>query len=297
MSKVTAKEIAKTIVQSFDVTSCKQLDECLEEAIRSLNPSLGKWLVYDQAEKYKNSVEKYINDYIQKTMKKGIPPRVSWSSSYSERLIGRGFAHRSASPEQKRQKKLLALMDDLQREITQLSADQFEILCCGLLSNMGCENVKRTRRTRDQGIDSFAILRLKETLRGVVLKVIGEAKRYSQHRKISEWKLRNFYGSLKMLERKDRRLEGILPHEFLDLEYDVHGYFFTTSGFSSDAEKFAEASAHKITTLDGEMIAYEMTRFSIGIVEDEQGLIFSRNIIFKQIEEMRAKFPIGSPSP
>lgn len=294
---MTAKEIAKTIIVSFDVTSCKQLDECLDEAIRSLNSSLGEWLVYDTAEKYKKSVKKYINDYIQKTVKKGIPPRVSWSSSDPNRLIGRGFAHRDASPEQKKQKKLLVLMDEIQRDIIQLSADQFEILCCGLLSDMGCENVKRTRRTRDQGIDSFAYLRLKKPLRGVVLKVIGEAKRYSQHRKISEWKLRNFYGSLKMLERKDKRLQGILPDGFLDSEYDVHGYFFATSGFSSDAEKFAEATAHKITTYDGEMVAYEMTRFSIGIVEDEQNPIFSTDRLLEQIEEMHAEFPIGSPSP
>jgi restriction endonuclease Mrr len=267
MPSIHPKEIADTIISTFDVKSCENLDTCIEKAILSAQLRLNTLELADIVESIRGRVRLHINRYISECVDRKIPARVSWSSSDPDRLVGRCFISREDSEDEALEKRRLALMDDVWEAIaSSLTPEQFETLCKRFLEYEGFDNPVITGHSHDGGIDLRAVYKPNIYL-SRPLDAACQAKRYRKDVKIAVRQLREFFGAIKS---QGKNVEI--------------AFFFTTATFSRDAKEFAKMT--KLWIADGEQIAYWLVKLSIGIIEKEEKTCFSSDLLIEWLSSL-----------
>lgn len=110
---------------------------------------------------------------------------------------------------------------ELQAILTTMPDPAFERLCAAIMVQNDAENPTVTGKSNDHGIDGTAIFPL-DKLKLFTFRVAWQCKRYSPSNKVSPSEIRDFRGSLD---------QGI-----------QHGIFFTTSTYTTEAEREARAA-------------------------------------------------------
>lgn len=282
-------EVATKIVKGDVVRPCKamQLDEAIEEAIRRNVPTLHPYQILEKATAIKRQVRHHIRKYIIESEKRYVVPRVRWSESDPERLLGRGFAPRTASVEAKVEACRLTLTETVQEALGRaLSWSEFQQLCARLFERLGF----RARTTvRDGGIDFVAVRMLSNMAGGrnlakdVVLRrillgeaklvVVGQAKGISPTDQVSPGLIRELHGAIDLigghrlsLEQRSR-ISGILQELDATSGDPVLGVFITSGRFSKEGRMIAARSGIEI--IDGEQLAQILLREGVGCIAEE----------------------------
>ena len=117
----------------------------------------------------------------------------------------------------------------------------FEHLCQRLLREIGFENVEITKRSHDEGIDGYGILKLNQL---ISLKTIFQCKRYKKT--VSREKIGDFRNAL--IGRAEK------------------GIIITTGTFSEDAKREANRDgADRIELIDGERLVALFEELELGV--------------------------------
>lgn len=277
-------EVAGKIVKGDVVRPCKaiQLDEAIEEAIRRNVPTLHPYQILEKATEIKRQVRHHIRKYIVESEKRYVVPRVRWSESDPERLLGRGFAPRTASAEARAEARRLTLTETLQEALgRELSWSEFQQLCARLFETLGF----RARITlRDGGIDFVAVRMLSNMASGqnlakdLVLRrilfgeaklvVLGQAKRISPADQVGPGLIRELHGTIDLIGGRRLSVEprspvsGILEELNAARGDPLLGVFITSGRFSKEARIVAVQSG--IEMIDGEQLAQILLREGIG---------------------------------
>ena len=115
----------------------------------------------------------------------------------------------------------------------------FERLCVGLLRKMGGQEMEVTQRTGDGGIDGVGYVEV-----GFVrFKVVMQAKRYNDSKKITGKQITDFLGSMQRFGAEK-------------------SVFITTTDFNTAARKLAKE--HLITLIDGMELIELMKQYNVG---------------------------------
>jgi hypothetical protein len=137
-------------------------------------------------------------------------------------------------------------------QLRSLAFDEFELLCCKVLELVGAHLVRKTRRTRDQGIDFYARLSLGDLSSDVFpfrrfqdslhIWILGQAKHYPGGR-VSSAEIRELLGSVHLARAKEFASGTGSFNDLAARSCDPLMALFVTSGeFSRDARSLAQRS-------------------------------------------------------
>jgi hypothetical protein len=212
----------------------------LIEVFRETYPGKPESEISELAEKGVPSVISAVLEDNNNRSLSGIPKRIELNSSSEDYLQGAAYIE-GKEPEPLRELKTrraqLGIYETFLRSIT---FGEFEKLCMKILSELGVENIRITKKTRDQGIDFFGNLPLykhifPDDINPTIQKqlrvwVIGQAKRYSRTT-VSTPELRELVGSVELAIGK--AFPDYATGDFTDLKVRVCDpvlYIFMTTG-------------------------------------------------------------------
>jgi len=293
MLKIGANKIADWIFINFKSFTVELLNVVVDEAIKNLDNSLNEMDRSDIVEEISPIVRGIINKYIKECVVRNIDPLIRWSTIDDRRLIGRTFVPTNADIITVKNINKLKLYEKIMTDLLTLDpVNEFEILCCILMSNDGIRDIKRTRPP-DHRIDFFGVYPgsgVPGSTFDFALKIIGQAKRYEK--RVSEPDVDTLVSAIKHLENRKPRLREILPDEFVDLECSVGGYFIVSGEFTGTAWELIRNQEEKLMGRDAFYISYFLYANKIGIIENGDDINFNIEELKKYIEERKAEFPV-----
>ena len=222
MKKISPVKIAELLIERFDVRKIQRLDDCIEEIIREVYPHLSMLQLAEKTEEIKEKVRRYIHKYIQIRELLNSPPKVRFSISDPDILIGYFYPSENSK---------YTLINEIQTMIAKISPNKFEELCGIILLLEGFHDIWLPKR--DEGVDIFA----KDKYNRLY---ICQVKRYPKDAKVPLNDLRALLGAKLNLE--------------LTLNLKFKALFFTSGCFSYEGLNFAKRN--KIILYDGEKIAF-----------------------------------------
>ena len=199
----------------------------------------------------------------------------SINSSAPDFLQGSAFVEPHDPPDVVKAKRARSQMAEYSSALSALTSREFEVLCTGLLSLLGVENVTTTPYSADEGIDFYGIMRADRFLapnqvfttfsRQMSIWLLGQAKHYTAN-KVATPDLRELVGSVELA--KAQAFGSVAPkYEYLKIRLcdPVFFLFFTTGNLTAAAWRLATRSG--VIALDGEMIAAFFSDHEIGIAD------------------------------
>lgn len=227
----------------------RKIKDILYELFKQDYPDLRAFELSEQrCSRYLNLLERSRNEDIEN----GRNPWFDFNSSSSEYIQGPCFVEPRDSDNVKRAKQNRVKTFSMQKVLENITFSQFELICTGTLHLLGARHFRRTKHSRDQGIDFYGELVLGDldTLESPFVKyhdnfrlwIVGQAKHYPEG-KVSTPEIRNLVGSINLARFKEYAsttdLMMTLPMKSCD---PVFAIFLTTGTFSRDARKLAENS-------------------------------------------------------
>ena len=210
-------------------------------------------------------------------------------NSVSERHIqGSCFVEPRNSSEEAEAKRRRANCIHLSEALSEVSYDEFEVLCARALTLWNVDKGVHTRRSGDQGIDFFGRMAFGETLTPTPIRpgaekqmhiwLVGQAKCYSSSR-VSTSEVREFVGSVNLARMKIFSGASNPLEELHMRAYDpVFLLFFTTGSISKNASCLLRRAG--VVSMDGQQLAIFMADRGVGIVDGSFELEAFRNWAF-----------------
>ncbi|MEF3402426.1 restriction endonuclease [Agromyces sp. CCNWLW203] len=206
----------------------------------------------------------------------GRPTRFEFNSSSEMHVQGACFPEPSDSPELKAAKVRRASGGAYLELLRSVTPREFEGVCRGVLSLLGCEDPVLTRASNDQGIDFFGTLSLEgRMIKGLGLPsvdknfrvwLVGQAKQYSAA--VSTPELRELAGAVALARASTFADDGSALTRLDVRVFDPVFYLFLAAGpLSADSRRLASRSG--IIALDGESVATLLADSGVGVVEGE----------------------------
>lgn len=215
---------------------------------------------------------------------RAVPCRFAFNDRRTDHLQGSSFIQVDDSEDIQKAKERRLNYDSFEAFLKNLTWDQFEACCRGILAELGCSDPKLTSLSNDQGIDFFGRLSLRERLGNQSILpsldsmldvwMVGQAKHY-QKTQVSTPDLRELVGSVQ-LARSKTYSDGGAALEGLDLRVcdPVFYLFFTTGTISRDGYKLLDASG--MISMNGAQVAAFLADNDIGVLDgsfDEDGAL------------------------
>ena len=201
----------------------------------------------------------------------------SINSSAPDFLQGSAFIEPRDSSDVAAHKRARARIADYSSALTALTPQDFEVLCGGILSLLGVENVTTTPYSADEGIDFYGVMHADKLLehsrnfpkftRQVSIWLLGQAKHYTKTN-VATPNLRDLVGSVELA--KSQAFGSVAP-KYKDLKIRVCDpvlfLFFTTGSLTANSWRLARKSG--VIALDGEMIADFLAGYEIGVADGD----------------------------
>jgi hypothetical protein len=160
--------------------------------------------------------------------------------------------------------------------IAEVSPDDFEAMCRGMLAELGVEDPVVTPHSSDEGIDFYGRLRLEGSLgvvtalpgiyRRLTVWMVGQAKHYRAIQSGTP-DIRAVVGAIDLARGK---AWGSPTDKYPDLDIrvcdPVFYLFFTTGDISADGWRLLEQSG--VVGMDGQMVAAFLADHSVGRVDE-----------------------------
>ncbi|NYE19618.1 restriction endonuclease [Microbacterium immunditiarum] len=202
------------------------------------------------------------------------PARYEFNASDPSYIQGSCFPAPGDSPELKQAKALRSQHEQYASAIRAISWREFEGVCRGVLSVLGCDSPKLTKERNDQGVDFFGSLSLEGKLgRSIGLPgvdrnfrtwLVGQAKQYEGT--VSTTELRELAGSVTLARAGVGSDDG---SALLGLDmrvFDPVFFIFITAGsLTADTRLLAKRSG--IIALDGESLGALLADAEVGMVD------------------------------
>lgn len=216
----------------------------------------------DKASAWKPALLKRLRAALTELREVEHPVRFDFNSSNPEMVQGHCYPNSADSPELMRSKEARSHADSYRDGVRLLTATDFEAICRGILSLIGCQNAILTRASGDQGIDVFGEF----TMRGRLdltyhlggpdsmmnFWIMGQAKHYTGE--IGPNQIREFVGAQDLARRGIGYDNGEALSAFTAKPYQpVLLFFLTTGPITRGAWTLAKRTG--IIVFDEEMIS------------------------------------------
>jgi len=178
-----------------------------------------------------------------------------------ERNVTPRYEFSDAFPSLLRATKDIQYLRKIKSAIKNMSWESFEQLCQHLLEINGIEEAGVTRGTKEGGIDFYGLLRVHKYLSGVLLKgvemrIIGQARHRSTRTKVGERELKVFAQECDDFKNGTGRAVQVLPGWFVHSQSPIIPMFITNTGFTKGAYDLAERKG--IIWRNGDQIAEDL---------------------------------------
>ena len=218
---------------------------CAEELKKQL-PHASSLEIYDILDSVVNEVKIQLRKRITASLEKGVTPRYKFSDAFPYLL---------------RATKDLQYLRMIKSAIRNMSWERFERLCQHLLEINGIEEARVTRGSKEGGIDFYGLLRMDKYLSGVLLKgvemrIIGQARHCSTRTKVGERELKVFAQECDDFKNDTGRAVQVLPEWFVHSQSPIIAMFITNTDFTKGACDLAERKG--IIVRNGDQIAEDL---------------------------------------
>lgn len=218
---------------------------CTEELKKQL-PHASSLEIYDILGSVVNKVKFLLRKKFTASLEKGVTPRYEFSDAFPSLL---------------RATKDTQSLGKIKSAIKNMSWESFQRLCQHLLEINGIEEAEVTRGTKEGGIDFYGLLRMDKYLSGVLLKgvemrIIGQARHHSTRTKVGERELKVFAQECDDFKNGTGRAVQVLPEWFVHSKSPVVPMFITNTGFTKGAYDLGERKG--IMRRNGDQIAEDL---------------------------------------
>jgi Restriction endonuclease len=244
--KPTPREIVDELLKGYPLDKCVPINEAIGLAIKKIRTDLADSAVSELAEERRWRVISLVNHHIREYETKSVPPKVTWSESDRDRLIGRCFSPLGTAPSESQKRGRLGLIEPLAAILHELHWSEFEVLSARVVEMLGGSDVRVTGQPYDDGIDFAGNYRSEgRLLEGENRPIMGQSKRLSAP-----------IGPENMTRFTDAYQAACAVNP------KTIGFFFTTSRFTLGAVELAEL--RHVMARDGHWIAYKLLMNEIG---------------------------------
>jgi len=224
------------------------LEDWCESLLKKHLPDINDWEICEVSEDVERKVRSHLKREIAHCREKGSTPRYEFSEVSNVLYRARDIR-----------------VDELKSKIRSINWRNFEYLCKHLLEINGIEGVGITKRSKEGGIDFYGLLRMHKFTQGVLLKgleirIIGQAKHRSADRKVGEQEVKLFAKQCCDFESGKGRGQKAVPEWFRKLKSPIVGAFITNAECTEDA--YSAAKEEGIILKDGDQIAEDLVHSS-----------------------------------
>ena len=241
-------KFARKIAEEIWDSGAKTVDLrqwCAQELKKEL-PHASSLEIYDISSSVVNKVKFQLKKKNIACLEKGFTPRYEFSDVFPNLL---------------RATKDIRYLKKIKSAIKNMNWENFQKLCQHILEINGIEEAEATRGTKEGGIDFYGLLRVDKYLSGVLLKgveirVIGQAKHHSTTTKVGERELMVFAQECDDFKHCTGRAVQVLPQWFVLSKSPIIPMFITNTGFTRGACDLAEREG--IIRRNGDQIAEDL---------------------------------------
>jgi hypothetical protein len=273
---------AGIVIASFDLVtppipaSTVLADICMSEGW-FVNQSQAE----EQSEKWLAQFLSRLRSHLSAANEFGRGSRFAFNSSSDDLLQGACYAEPSDLPEVREAKLRRANYATHQGWMRNLTPQQFEATCRGVLVEMGATSTHLTPRSGDQGIDFFGRLSFYGRLaqiyslpgidRRLSVWLVGQAKHYPTTR-VATPDIRELVGSIELAKTKTfvGHVGSLEELEIAPCD-PIFYLFFTTGLISRDGWTLLRRSG--VIGMDGEMVATFLADSGVGLIEGKYDAI------------------------
>ncbi len=238
------REIANQIWNSRELNI--DLEDQCERLLRKHFPNLSDLEICEVLEDVEHKVRSHLKSEIAHCREKGVTPRYEFGEVSNVLYRARDIR-----------------VDEIKSEIKNINWRNFEYLCKHLLEVNRIEGVEVTGRSKEGGIDFYGLLRMRRFAEGVLLKgleirIVGQAKHRSADQKIGEPEVKLFAKQYSDFKSGRGRGRKAVPDWFRNLKSPLTAIFITNTEFTKDACEAAEEEG--VILKDGDQIAEDLFR-------------------------------------
>ncbi len=269
--------------------ACKMLSEFV--SITSEPLPVIEWLTYicidqgwfssnadarEAAERWEGRFLSLLQEELSELNRVGRFSQYSFNSSSEYMLQGACFIEPRDPDDIKKAKTRRAQFGDYALALSELTPEEFEAMCVGILDQIGVNEPQLTPYSADEGIDFYGRLQLEEHIlledrfpsvqRQLSAWMVGQAKHYKLSQ-VSTFDIRELVGSVELA--KGGAYSSVDP-KYPDLNIKVCDpvfyLFFTTGRISSNSWRLLDHSG--VVGMDGEMVAAFLADRGVGTANE-----------------------------
>jgi len=236
------REIANEIWSSTEPVI--DLETSCETLLKKHLPDISNREICEVSEDVERKVTSHLRRQIALCREKGITPRYEFGEVgnvlYRARLIQ---------------------VDEIKSKIKNTNWKNFEDLCKHLLEINGVEGVGTIKRSKEGGIDFYGLLRMDKfieriLLKGLEVRIIGQARHWSANRKVGEAEIKLFAKQYYDFRSGKGRGQKAVPEWFRKLKSPIVGIFVTNAECTEGA--YTAAKEEGIILKNGDQIAEDL---------------------------------------
>lgn len=246
-----ANEIWNSTADSIEV------DKWLSQKLKT-EFNLDDLSICEILDELKLRIDTYIKRKISNYKERYLPPKYKFDDFLPNTLV--------ALPELKREPALSFLREvlpEIRITIEKMGWRKLEYLGKYLLAISEASLAEVTRTTKEGGIDFYGVFEYpteRVLLKGLKIRVIGQAKHSTTDAKVGENEVRNFMKHYEEFQAKRGRAMKVLPEYFINMKAPTLGVMITNADFTRDAKKYAKQNG--IITRDCDQIIEDIIHSS-----------------------------------
>jgi len=220
------------------------LEDWCESLLKKYLPDISNREICEASENVERKVASHLRKQIALCREKGITPRYEFSQVSNVLYRARDIR-----------------IDEIKCEVKNIDWRNFEDLCKYLLEVNEIEGVQIKKRSKEGGIDFCGLLRMHKftqriLLKGLEMRVIGQARHRSTDKKVGEPEIKLFAKQYHDFRSGKGRGQKAVPDWFRKLESPVVGTFITNAECTKDA--YTAAKEEGIILKGGDEIAEDL---------------------------------------
>lgn len=252
-----------------------EVDKWLSQKLKT-NFNLDDLSICEILDELKVGIDAYIKRKISNYKKRYLPPKYKFDDFLPNILI---------VPTEVKEEPCLFFLRKVSPEIRsvieKMGWRKLEYLGKHLLEISGASVAEITQATKEGGIDFYGIFEYpteRVFLKGLKIRVVGQAKHSATGVKVGEDEVRKFIKHYEEFQAKRGRAMKVLSQWFISMKTPTLGIMITNTDFKRDVKDYAEQNG--IITIDGDQIIEDIIhspKAKDWVYEDETGkMIFDQ---------------------
>lgn len=257
-----------------------EVDRWLSQKLK-IDFNLDDLSICEILDELKVRIDDYIKRKISNYKERYLFPKYEFDDSLPNTLV--------IPPEIKKKSNIYFIRDvypQIKKTIKNMNWRKLEYLGKHLLEISGVSVAAVTRATKEGGIDFYGVFEYpaeRILLKGLKIKVVGQAKHSATDAKVGENEVRNFVKHYEEFQSQKGIAKEVLPEWFINMKAPTLGVIITNTDFKRNVRNYAKQDG--IITRDGDQIIEDIIhspKATNWVYKDETGKMFFDQGLFLQ---------------